>query len=293
MMPPPLRRRFRLILAGVDFSAVSAHAVRYAAATARRCGGRLVVMHVIDPLLTAAAAHAYAEQPLIGDTKHELDRFVRRAIGPAAADGVECAVVVGAARQSIVGEARRRHADVVVLGTNGRGGIPKVFFGSTTLGLLRRYRGAVMVVPPRCGHPALDWPGGSIVAAVAQGPHHRAMMSVAVRTAEIFGGGLTVVSSEPSGNRRHEASLIVLPVPGAARLQTFTQGARAYEFIRRSGVPVLVMHTGRGIGHLEGPKRRQVPGRYAGELRGNGPRQPSTRAANRPMTGCATAAKSV
>jgi hypothetical protein len=44
-------------------------------------------------------------------------------------------------------------------------------------------------------------------------------------------------------------------MPDSARLETFRQGTQAYEFVRRVGVPVLVMHTGRRIGHVELPKQ--------------------------------------
>jgi hypothetical protein len=45
--------------------------------------------------------------------------------------------------------------------------------------------------------------------------------------------------------------MVVLPLPDSARLKTFTQGTDAYDFVRRAHVPVLVMHTGRRIGHVE------------------------------------------
>jgi nucleotide-binding universal stress UspA family protein len=257
MMPMPLVHRFRLIVAGIDFSAESAHALRYAAATARRCGGHVVALHALDPLLSAAAAHAYAERPLTLETMTELERFVGRTLDAADAATVECSVVVGPAREVLRQECRRRHADVVVLGTQGRGGLSKLFFGSTTEGLLRRYRGAVMIVPRRCPGPDAAWPSGSIVAAVAPGLHHRAMMSAAARTAEVFGAWLTVVPPEPPRRRGrwHPAPLVILPVPDASRLETFREGTRAYEFMRQVGVPVLVMHTGRRIGHVERPRQ--------------------------------------
>jgi nucleotide-binding universal stress UspA family protein len=254
MMPTPLTHRFRLILAGVDFSTESAHALRYAEATARACGGRVVAVHALDPLLSAAAARAYAEQPLATETRAALAQFVRRTLGPdATGDVVEPVVAIGPAREVLMQEAVRQHADVVVLGTHGRGGLSKVFFGSTTEALLRRYHGAVMVVPPRCGVPSARWPDGSVVAAVGPGLHHRAMISAAARTAEVFGAWLTVVEPGPSrGHRRwRPAPLVVLPLPDSARFTTFKQGTQAYEFIRLAGVPVLVMHTGRRIGHVE------------------------------------------
>jgi nucleotide-binding universal stress UspA family protein len=252
MMPPPRHRRFRLILAAVDLSPQSAHALRYAMAMAHACGGRVIAVHALDPLLEAAAAQAYADKPLVSDTKQALVRFARKTLGPDAAR-VEFAVVIGPPRQAIMAEAARRRPDVVVVGTNARGGMSKLFFGSTTEALLRRYRGAVLVVPPRSGDPGSNWPHGDVVAAIAAGPHRRAMVSAAARTAEIFGGWLSMTSPEGRlpRSRWHGVPIVVLPLPDSARLKTFTQGTRAYEFVRRARAPVLVMHTGRRIGHVE------------------------------------------
>jgi len=263
MMPPPLTRRFRLILAGVDFSVESAHALRYALATARRCGGHVIALHVVDPVVETAAARGYAERPLVADAEAELTRFVRRTLGVEAAGGVECAAVVGVARRALCEEGRRRQADVIVLGTHGRGGLAKACFGSTTEAVLRRYHGAVMVVPPMCANPGGRWPEGSIVAAVFDGLQRRPMLSAAAATADVFGAWLTVVPVEPParGARWHPAPLVVLPLPESARFESFRLGTRAYELIRRAGVPVLVVHTGRRIGHprLTSPARQTVP----------------------------------
>jgi nucleotide-binding universal stress UspA family protein len=257
MMPAPRTHRFHVILAGVDFSRQSAKALRYAVATARTCGGGVVALHALDPLLIAAAAQGYAKRDLAAETKDELQRFVRRAVGPAAADGIECVVAGGSPRDVLMREARRRRADVVVLATTGRDGVSKMFFGSTTEGLLRRYHGAVMVVPPHCVEPDERWPHGSVLAAVGEGRHHRAMVSAAAHAAEVFGVWLTVSSAAVpvARSRRQPAPLIVLPMPDAARLQTFRQGSAAYEFIRQSPAAVLVVRTGRRIGHADTPKR--------------------------------------
>ena len=52
---PDQRDLFRSILCPVDFSALSKVALQHAAAFAKRSGGRLTVLYVSDPLLTAAA----------------------------------------------------------------------------------------------------------------------------------------------------------------------------------------------------------------------------------------------
>lgn len=257
MMPTPHAHRFRLTLVAVDFSPQSASALRYGAATARVAGGRVVALHVLDPLLSAAAARAYAERPLIAETRADLARFVSKTLGRADAEAIDCKVCIGPARQAVIDEARRLRADLIVVGTNGRGGVSKLFFGSTTESLLRRYRGAVMVVPPRAPQPGPRWPDGRLLGVIPAGPHHQAIASAAARTADVFGAWLTfaVAADRPPRQARSAAPLIVLPLPAATRLRTFTQGTAAYEFVRRAHVPVLVMHTGRRIGHVTPSKR--------------------------------------
>src|SRR5262245_25724063 len=142
MMPPPVMHRFHVILTGVDFSRASQTALRYAAATARIAGGRIVVVHAVNPLLTTAAARAYGERAVAKDAGRELERFIGKTLGAAAAKRVEYVVVEAPARHALIAEARRRHADLVVLGTTGRSGLSKTFFGSTTEAVLRRYDGA-------------------------------------------------------------------------------------------------------------------------------------------------------
>ena len=256
MMPTPRTRRLRLILAAIDFSRDSARALRYAAALSRRFGGRVVAVHALDPLLEAAAARAYASHPLVEDTTIALKHFARKAIG-VAAERVEYDVAIGAPRQALIAECRRRRPDVVVLGTQGRGGLAKMFFGSTTEALLRRYHGTVMVVPSKSPFPPPGWPGGTVVGAVGSGPHRRAMLSAAARTAEMFGAFLSVTSPDapPARTRWSDAPLSILPLPDAARLGTFRQGTAAYEFVRRARGPVLVVRTGHRFGHSEVPRQ--------------------------------------
>lgn len=249
MMPTPRTPRFRLILAAVDFSRQSAKALRYAAATAAACGGRVRVVHAIDPLLTTAAARAYSARALVEDTETELRRFVRSTLGSSAPQQVEVLVREGTACRVLIGEGQRSHADLVVMGTHGRGGISKAFFGSTTEALLRRYHGAVMVIPPRCSGPDQGWPHGTVEAVIGEGTHRRAMVSTAARTAEVFGAWLRLTPLEkPARGRSARPPFTVLPLPDAARLSTFRQGTAAYHFVCRARGPVMVVRTGHPIG---------------------------------------------
>jgi nucleotide-binding universal stress UspA family protein len=262
MMPSPHTRRFRLILAGVDFSGPSAKALRYAVAVARVSGARVVAVHAIDPLLPAAASRAYAKGALIQEIRADLEKFVRSAVGAREAARMKCLVAVGPPREALIAESRRLRPDVVVIGTHGRGGVAKMFFGSVAEALLRRYQGTVMTVPTGVGNPDASWPRPSVLAAVdlaasaggrtrGANAQRRAMIAASARMAEILGAWVSVV--EPAAAigrpRPRKAELVLLPLPRADRFRAFRQGTLAYEFIRAARRPVLVMHTGSRIGH--------------------------------------------
>lgn len=259
MMPPPKTRRFRSIMCAVDFSPYSAKALRYAAALARSCGGTVTAMFAVDPLLSAAAATAYDSHVLERGAMKDLTRFVRGSLG-ASSDllHIGCVVAIGKAGAVVVEQAHHLHADVVVLGTNARHGAGKLFFGSTTEAVLRRFRGPVLVVPPHARQPRRAWPCGSIVAAVSDAVYRRAEIAAAARMAEAFGAWLSIVPVAPvaAGSAAARAEMIIYALPRANRLRMFRQGSAAYQFICGARAPVLVIRTGRTPGvRLPAPRR--------------------------------------
>jgi hypothetical protein len=44
-------------------------------------------------------------------------------------------------------------------------------------------------------------------------------------------------------------------MPAANRFEAFRQGTAAYRFVCRTRRPVLLFHTGHGIGHADTPRR--------------------------------------
>jgi nucleotide-binding universal stress UspA family protein len=246
MMPLAKSHRFRSIVCAVDLSRYSAAALRYASALAASAGGSLTAVVAVDPVLSAAAAVAYASPIVERDAARELSRFVRATLGDAEGSRTACVARVGPARAAVLKEAHRLHADIVVIGTSGRRRATKLFFGSTTEAVLRRFRGAVLVVPPHCRAPRGGWPGTSIVAAIGEDRHRRAEIGAAARMAEHFGAWLSIVPADlASATRPGRAGLIIYPLPRAGRLRTFQQGSSAYRFICGSRAPVLVIRAAR------------------------------------------------
>lgn len=245
MMPPPKMQRFRSLLCAVDFSQRSARALEYAHALAASCGGRLSVVFAADPLLANAAAAAYNTRLVEQGAAKDAAAFVRKTLGPPALAQTAIVVAVGKPGSVIIEQANRLHPDVIVLATNARHGASKLFFGSTTEAVLRRFSGAVLVVPPRARAPRGPWPGGSVVAAISDDLYRRAEINAAARMAEHFGAWLSIVpvSVNRAGSAADRAQMIIYPLPRAGRIRMFRQGGAAYHFICGARSPVLVIRT--------------------------------------------------
>ena len=137
---------FHSILCPVDLSATSRAAARTAAVMAGRFKAKLIVMFVDDPLLSQAAAR-FDEDEIARRTQAELTTFVQKAIGPRTRCTYE--IVNGDPAEEILKAARRLQADLIVMGTQGRRGPKRLFFGSTAATVVKRTTIPVLVVPPR------------------------------------------------------------------------------------------------------------------------------------------------
>ncbi|MGI4870694.1 MAG: universal stress protein [Janthinobacterium lividum] len=107
------------ILCPLDFSAASVALVAYAAALAVGTGAELRLLYVQEP---AAPLAAGAEAAL----------GVHRAAAEAAgASRVSTNTLRGEAAPEIVAEARRQHADLIVIGAHGQTGLSRFLMGNT------------------------------------------------------------------------------------------------------------------------------------------------------------------
>ena len=140
---------FSTIVCPVDFSNYSLRALRYGTVLAGRFGGRVTVLHVANRLLAQAATAAYDVAAMNRDTNAEL-RALADAIA-AKAGGVtpeiRTVVRVGDPAAEIIKGADEEDADLIVMGTHGRSGYRRMFFGSVTEQVLRRSSVPVLAVP--------------------------------------------------------------------------------------------------------------------------------------------------
>lgn len=127
--------RFRRILHPSDFSKASGPAFRRALALARENRAELRLVHVVMPpafALEDSFMTAKTWRDITQAGRRDAERRLRPLVARARRAGVRvrAAVLEGSAFQEIVREARRRRADLIVIGTHGRTGVARFFLGS-------------------------------------------------------------------------------------------------------------------------------------------------------------------
>lgn len=129
------------LVCGVDFSDHSKRALAWARLLADRLARPLVVVHAVEPLLADAARVTYGREALDEAIAPELRAFV--------GEGPELQVGVGDPARVLHGAALAKGAAMIVVGTQGLGRASRMWFGSTTMQLLRESTIPILGVPPR------------------------------------------------------------------------------------------------------------------------------------------------
>ena len=145
------------IVCGVDGSPDSQAALAVAARLAERLETRLVLAHVAEvPVALYAAAGGMgagriAAQPMIA-TRDEQEEAGARLLEQIAAEhglgDAERRVVVGFPAERLADLADDEDAELIVVGSRGRGRFKAAFLGSVSNGLVGVARCPVLIVPP-------------------------------------------------------------------------------------------------------------------------------------------------
>jgi nucleotide-binding universal stress UspA family protein len=133
---------FKTIVCGVDFSGASRRALDYALSLAQEAAGRLVLAHVIEnadvAYLPSVALRFDAAEYVKALEADALERLA--ALIPDSARvwcAPELAIGCGKAYAELLRIARERGAELLVLGTQGRGALDAMLFGSTAAHAVR------------------------------------------------------------------------------------------------------------------------------------------------------------
>lgn len=143
---------YRRILVAVDGSATSMKGLREAIRLAKGASAQVFLVHVVNEFIAFANLDGFAPGVDLVPTLREGGRRVlAKAKAVADKERVRAKTVMretlgGAAAETIVREARRQRADVIVLGTHGRRGLRRAVLGSDAEQVVRRSPVPVLLV---------------------------------------------------------------------------------------------------------------------------------------------------
>jgi nucleotide-binding universal stress UspA family protein len=142
----------KTFLVPVDFSAVTQEIIAAATAFARAFGGKIILLHVIQPpIITseyALPAEAVDQAILAGEQAANVK--LTAIVKGLNADGTDAEAVVrhGPPVYIILEEAGRVKADYIIMGSHGHGRLYDLLVGSTASGVLKGTRAGVVILPP-------------------------------------------------------------------------------------------------------------------------------------------------
>jgi nucleotide-binding universal stress UspA family protein len=142
---------FRHILLPLDGSSVSRKAAREAIALAKASGARITAYHALPSASRGVYGDGYrlpvprSSRKELREARHLWFEVAARAARDA---GVQFATFVGRAIRpddGIVGAARKRNCDLIVMGSHGRQGLARLAFGSVAANVIARSSIPVLV----------------------------------------------------------------------------------------------------------------------------------------------------
>lgn len=138
---------FASILCPIDFSEHSERALKVAIGLAAAWRAHLTIVTVTDPLLDAAARAAGTSSAVNAQTQAELKAVFDRVAAGGPIPAMAVRVAVGRPADEILKCAAACRADLIVMGTHGRGAAGRWLMGATTERVLHHTSIPVLVVP--------------------------------------------------------------------------------------------------------------------------------------------------
>ncbi len=139
------------ILLAVDFSVSTGKVLEQAVVFAQGMQAEVVVIHVgaPDPEFVGYSVDSKVMRDVVAGTLHHEHSLVQSYGDRLRESGIECKALLiqGPTVDSIIKEAERISADMIILGSTGKGLAKQVILGSTSEGVLHRSKVPVLVIP--------------------------------------------------------------------------------------------------------------------------------------------------
>jgi nucleotide-binding universal stress UspA family protein len=143
----------RTILVPVDFSQATDAVIAWAADLAERTDGRLWLLHVAAPDPAFVGFEAGPEVVREGRARElrQEHRDLQARADALRAKGLDATalLVEGPTVEKVLAEAQRLEADLIVMGSHGRGALSRALLGSVSEGVLRGAHCPVTILPAR------------------------------------------------------------------------------------------------------------------------------------------------
>ena len=141
------------VLAALDLARTTPDVLREARIWARRLSAELILIHVADPDPDFIGYGAGPESVRLA-VAHKFTRAHQRLEALSVElrkEGLDATALLlqGATAETILREADRLSADVVLMGTRARGAVRELFVGSVSKEVLRQSTRPVLLIPPR------------------------------------------------------------------------------------------------------------------------------------------------
>ena len=141
------------ILAAIDFSDSTEQVIGYLLALAKPLQGSVLLLHVAqpDPDFVGFDAGPQSVRDAAAETYHREHTEIQALADRLRDSGVEAKAILvqGATAETILKEAASFAAELIVVGSHGRGAVKRLLVGSTSEGVLRDAECPVLVVPVR------------------------------------------------------------------------------------------------------------------------------------------------
>lgn len=138
--------RFEKVLIAVDYGPIAAHAVDVGVDLAHAMGAQLAFVHAVDPTIELLPESGIPAAQLLAEAEREGKKLLERFKDELGEPASPVFFAMGKPAHEIVEAARMWHADVLVVGTHGRGGIKRVVLGSVAEDVMRHAPCPVLAV---------------------------------------------------------------------------------------------------------------------------------------------------